>query len=190
MPHYPPSTRGGATCYPIKVAPSFPASPPPKQQIVGWFLAYLHTRSLFSSLSLSLLLCPWQTLDITARTADRSPGWMSALATVGTGGKMEGVMEGGEDRRIIWGPLPEAPLLASWHQKRWFRRRHRMITQQLASCVTVSPCHLQITNIKSSCNTARPTFDALQSDTLASWWEICNLKHKIKTYSQMFLLDI
>lgn len=26
---------------------------------------------------------------------------MSALATVGTGGKMEGVMEGGKDRRII-----------------------------------------------------------------------------------------
>ncbi len=95
----------------------------------SWPIPCLPSHSLSSSLSLSLSLCPWQTLVISARTADRSPGWVSALATVGCGGKTEGVMGGGRDRRIIWGPPPKAPLLASWHQKWWFRWWHRMITQ-------------------------------------------------------------
>lgn len=126
-----------------------------KQHAVRQFFAYLftHTHTHTFHRTLSLPLCPWQTLVISARAADRSPGRVSALATVGSGGKMEGVME--DDRRITWGLLPKATLLVSWHQKWWFRRWHRMITQPSASCVNISPCHLQITKIKSWWNRAR-----------------------------------
>lgn len=123
----------------------------------SWPILCLASHTIALHLSLGLLLCPWQTLVITARSADRSPGWVSALATVGTGGKMEGV-EGGKDRRIIWGRLPKAPLLVSWHQKWWFRWWHRMITQHLV----FSLYHLQITKIKSYRNITRPTLGAIQ----------------------------
>lgn len=125
---------------------------PPKEQIVGWFHGYLHTSFFSCRLSLSLSRCPWQTLQFYARTADSSRGWVSALATVGTHGNMRGAVEGGMDRGVIW-PQPKAPVLVSWHWERCFRWRHMMVTQQLASCVTVSLCHLQNTKIKSCCNT-------------------------------------
>lgn len=74
----------------FKVGVSFPVNLAPKQQIDSQFVTDLHTLSL--SLSPSLWL--WQTLAIVARTANRRPGWVSALATVGAGGEMEGVIEG------------------------------------------------------------------------------------------------
>lgn len=132
----------------------------------SWLIPCL---SLNLSLSHSYFTLPLTDVN-TARTADSCPGWVSALATVGTVGKMEGVMEGGK-HRIIWVPLPKAPLLVSWHQKWWFRWWHRMATQQLASSVAVSPCHLQITKIKCYCDTVRPTHDT-ESRTINSTWHI------------------
>lgn len=141
MLHYPPSTKGGATCYLVKVAVSF-AAYHQKEHIVGWFRGYLHTSFFSCCLSLSLSRCPWQTLQIYARTADSSPGWVSALATVGTHGNMRGAMEGGKDRGVIW-PQPKAPVLVSWHWERCFRWWHMMITQQLVSLFHCATCRLQ-----------------------------------------------
>lgn len=77
---------------------------PPKQPIVGRFLGYLQPSQHPLHFSLSLSVCLWQTLVITARTAD----WVSALATVGTHGNMEGEV----DRAS----LPKAHHLVCWHQ--------------------------------------------------------------------------
>ena len=103
MPHYSPSTSGGATCYlqsrgvllgPV-AADSWSGSSPAS------------TRPRPSSLSLSTARCnPWQTLIITARAADRGPGWVSALATVGTAGTKEGriggLFEGLCQKPLFW----------------------------------------------------------------------------------------
>lgn len=51
----------------------------------------------------------WQTLAVTARTADGRPGWVSALGTVGSRGNMEEALEGGIDGEGRRGGYLRAP---------------------------------------------------------------------------------
>lgn len=156
MPHYLTTTRGGATCFFFKVAVSLPIWPIPKP----WTAGQLCFFSSFSQLFILPLtdagqLC--QNCWLESRlSVSFSHSWME--------GKMEGLIEKGNERKDYWTTSAKRPYFGVLASKVVIRLWHRMTTQWLASGLAVHANHLQITKIKSSHDAVKLTFKEILRD--------------------------